>query len=541
MRLLSRLEDERKSGAIWYKISRQSPKTPLMTATNPRSESRAHRATLTGYAFTVFISSALLLVLEIVAGRLVAPYVGVSLYTWTSIIGVILAGLSLGNWLGGVWADRSGDSRNVGLVLGLSGIFCILCLPALDWLGELIQASEVGLLGASFLFAAALFFVPAALIGVVAPLLTTLALRLDPHAGHVVGRMHALAAIGSIAGTFTAGYWLVQSFGTRSVLLGTAVSLILLAAPFLRRAGPLIPAVLVIGTLSSGALLWVRQGLATPCTRESSYFCIRVVDHSADAPFGEARGLVLDHLLHGINHARVPQMLIAPYVQAIDELTYAHFRDRYDKGLSYFFAGGGAYSQPRAVKALSPNSQITVAELDPLVTLTAIEHLFLRPEGMRIVHQDARLAMIREPGLFDVVVGDVFHDIAIPFHLVTREFAALVKSKLSPGGLYAMNVVDAFPDPRLIKSMVKTLREEFAFVDVWMEGMPEHPRVTFVLTVSNGSRLPEKVAARGGFERTWHRVTDKLMEIGTAPDNLPMLTDDYSPVERLIAGLLVGE
>jgi len=512
-----------------------------MTApTHPDLDTRTRRLTLAGYAFTVFLSSALLLVLEIVAGRLIAPYVGVSLYTWTSIIGVILAGLSLGNWLGGIWADRGGDGRGVGLVLGLGGVYCILSLPGLDWLGDLLQTTGVSLLGAAFLYAAALFFVPAALIGVVTPLLTTLALRLDPRAGHVVGRMHALAAIGSIAGTFITGYWLVQTFGTRAVVLGTAVILFLLASPFLRRGGRLMPVALLISAATAVGVLWQRQGLASPCIRESGYFCIRVVDHSQDAPFGEARGLVLDHLLHGINHASVPEMLIAPYVHAMDELTHAHFGDRYGDGLSYFFAGGGAYSQPRAVAALSPKSRVTVAELDPMVTLTAVEQLFLRPEGMHVVHEDARVVMARESSQFDVVVGDVFHDVAVPYHLVTREFAALVKARLTPGGLYAMNVVDTIPDPRLIKALVKTLREEFENVDVWMEGMPDHPRVTFVLTASEGSRLPETVTARRGFERAWHRVTEKLMEIGTAPSELPVLTDDFAPVESLIAALLVG-
>jgi MFS family permease len=505
-----------------------------MSPTNP------HRLTLLGYAFTVFLSSALLLVLEIVAGRLIAPYVGVSLYTWTSIIGVILAGLSLGNWLGGLWADRGGDGRSVGLVLGLGGVFCLLSLPFLAWLGAAVRDAGLGLLGTSFLFATALFFIPAALIGVVTPLLTTLALRLDPRAGHVVGRMHALAAIGSILGTFITGYWLVQTFGTRSVVLGTAVALFLLAAPFLRRGARPVSVLLVLGILGAGAAVLQRNALESPCNRESSYFCIRVVDQTPVAPFGEARGMVLDHLLHGINHATVPEMLIAPYVHAIDELSYAHFGSRYDEGLDYFFAGGGSYSHPRAVQALSPSSRLTIAELDPMVTLTAVEHLYLAPEGMRILHEDARVVLAREQGPFDVVVGDVFHDLAIPYHLVTREFARLVKSRLAPGGLYTMNVVDAFPDPRLVKAVVKTLETEFRHVDVWMEGMPDANRVTYVLTASDASRLPERVDARASFERTWLRVTEQLSAVGTHPSEIPILTDDYAPVERLIAGLLVG-
>jgi len=509
-----------------------------MTASAPASR---NRRVLAGYALTVFISSALLLVLEIVAGRLVAPYVGVSLYTWTSVIGVILAGLSLGNWLGGVWADRGGSGRSVGLVLAAGGVYCMLSLALIDGLGAALQQNGASLLAASFLFAAVLFFVPAALIGVVTPLLTTLALRLDSRAGHVVGRMHALAAVGSIAGTFAAGYWLVQTLGSRTVVLATGLMLLLLAAPFLWPAGRGIKLAIGAAVAAAAGLVVLRGSLADSCDRESSYFCIRVVDRSADVPFGEARGLVLDHLLHGINHRQDPSLLIAPYVHAIDELVHAQFGDAYEKGLRWFFAGGGAYSQPRAVQTLSPASEITVAELDPEVTLTAAEQLFLDPGVMRIVHRDARLALRDEPGPFDAIVGDVFHDVAIPQHLVTQEFAALVRRRLTPDGLYVMNVVDAFPDPRLIKAIARTLATEFRHVDIWMDGPPQAARVTFVVTASDGRRLPKTVTARSGPPRVWARMTEDLMAFGTAPDQLPLLTDDFAPTERLIADLLLGD
>jgi len=508
---------------------------------SPTADLPDNRRLVYGYAFTVFLSSALLLVLEIVAGRLVAPYVGVSLYTWTSIIGVILAGLSVGNWVGGIWADRGGSGRSVGLVLAAGGIYCLLSLAILDDLGAALQSREVTLLAASFVFAAVLFFVPAALIGVVAPLLTTLALRLDRRPGHVVGRMHALAAIGSIAGTFATGYWLVQVMGTRNLVLGTGLLLLGLALLYSRGAGRSTQALILVVAVAAGGLTVLRHGLATSCERESAYFCIRVVDQSDIAPFGEARGLVLDHLLHGINQRARPEMLIAPYVHGLDELAYAHFGRTYDDGLRWFFAGGGAYSQPRALRTLSPASDITVAELDPQVTRTAVERLFLRPEGLHIQHRDARLALRAATEPFDVVVGDVFHDVAIPFHLVTREFAALLRTRLTPNGLYLMNVVDAFPDPRLIKAIVKTLQTEFVHVDLWMDGVPKAERVTFIISASNGTRLPKTVTARNGFERTWARMTEDLMAFGTPPDQLAGLTDDYAPVERLIAKLLVGE
>ena len=179
------------------------------------------------YAATVFVSSACLLVLEIVAGRLLAPYVGVSLYTWTAIIGVILAGLSLGNWLGGVWADRGGGEYAVGFTLLAAGAASLGILLLLTWIAPLVNEQRFGLLGTSFILVLTLFFVPALLLGVVTPILTTLALQLPLRTGRVVGTLHALAALGSIAGTFLTGYLLIQYLGTRLVVFGTALTLVL--------------------------------------------------------------------------------------------------------------------------------------------------------------------------------------------------------------------------------------------------------------------------------------------------------------------------
>ena len=506
-----------------------------MTETLPGSRGR-----LFLYGATIFLSSGALLVLEIVAGRLLAPYIGVSLYTWTSIIGVILAGLSVGNWLGGLWADSSGDERSAAWVLFGAGIYCITSLVALEYIAAGIVAGGAGLLTASFLLAAILFFLPALLLGIVTPLLTTLALHLDQRTGHIVGRMHALAAVGSIAGTFAAGYWLIQYFGTYAVVIGTAAGLFLLAIPLFGLRSR--PGVTSAATAMMAILAQVSGLLAAPCDEESRYFCIRVADHSGDAPYGSARGLVLDHLLHSINHEQDPALLIAPYVHGMDELVHAHFgQEAYDAGLRYFFAGGGAYTQPRAVVTLSPASSVTVAELDPEVTGTAQTSLFVDTAGMDVIHEDARRALLLSANTFDVVVGDVFHDVAIPFHLLTREFFELVDARLAAGGMLAMNVVDAFPDPRLVKAVLNALRPVFEHTAVWVETLPDGPtRATYIITARRDRAWPAVVNARRGPERNWYRIDEPMHRAGTPFDELPALSDQYAPVERLIADLVTG-
>jgi len=495
------------------------------------------------YAATIFISSAILLVLEITAGRLIAPYVGVSIYSWTTIIGVILAGLSLGNWLGGRWADSNAKELHAGIVLALAGVFSLFSLLALTFVAPLVQYSQLDLVSSSFLYVLSMFFVPSVLLGIPTPLLTTFALRLDSRAGHIVGRMHALAALGSIIGTFLTGYLLIQYFGSRHVIIGSAIVLFVLAAPFFRRANRIIPAVIVIGTVVMSLITNARDGFADPCDRESNYFCLRVVDASNQVPHGNAKALVLDHLIHGTNHETEPGMLIAPYVQLMDELVLKHFAAEQLPHLKYFFAGGGAYTEPRAIKALTPDAEVTVAELDRAVTEIVTQQLYVSTDGMRIIHRDARAVLNKlQDELFDVVITDAFHDIAIPYHLVTQEFFQLIKSHLQPDGLFTTNVIDAYPNPKLVKCLMKTIQQEFKYVDVWLNLIPSQPqRMTFVISASNKPINSDILRASRGFKRRWHRINTHLLTTGTPLSELPVFTDDYVPVERMIDKLLLTD
>ena len=502
---------------------------------------RSNKQRIFWYGITIFLSSAVLLVLEITAGRLIAPYVGVSIYSWTSIIGVILAGLSLGNWLGGLWADHGGNERSTGIVLVLAGMFTLFSLFALTVVAPVLQDSQLDLISSTFLYVLCMFFIPAVLLGIPTPLLTTLALRMDSRAGHIVGRMHALAALGSIIGTFLTGYVLIQYFGSRNVIIVSALLLFVLAAPFVRRTSKTVPVLIIGAAVGLGLVTMVRDGFANPCDRESNYFCLRVVDISEEAPFGTARALVLDHLVHGINHDSEPGMLLSPYVHLMDELVLDHFDAGRINQLDYFFAGGGAYTQPRAVKAVTPGARVTVAELDTAVTDMLQKELFLSTSDMRIIHRDARTVLNRlKDEKFDVVVTDAFHDIAIPYHLVTREFAQLVKSRMKADGLFTANVLDAFPDPKLVKCMMKTLQQEFRYVDVWLDQIPDRPtRMTFVISASNREITGNVLHASRGFERSWYRINEPLLASGTPLDELPVFTDDYVPVERMISTLLL--
>lgn len=505
-----------------------------------RPESQGPGRALFLYGLVVFLSSAVVMILEITAARLIAPYVGVSIYSWTAIIGVVLAGLSLGNWLGGVWVDAGAGEREAGLALAAAAVTTLGVALMLTLVAPVVQSRPMGLMTASFLLALGLFFVPAACLGLVAPMLTTLALRHDPRAGHVVGRMHALAAVGSILGTFAAGFFLIQYLGTRTVIAAAGAGLLALSFPLLRGSRGAAAAMTVIAIAVFGAGL-ARHGMASPCDEESQYYCIRVVDFAGASEPGDTRTMVLDHLVHGISHGPDGTLLMAPYAHLMDELVRRHLGPAASSA-HYFFAGGGSYSQPRAVLTAFPAARVAVAELDPVVTQVARERLFLADAELTVLHTDARLALASAaPDSYEVVVGDVFHDVALPYHLTTTQYAALVRSRLTEDGIYVLNVVDVFPDPRLVKSIVKTLAVHFGQVDVWLESIPDaQTRVTYVVSASNGPAPPLRLESTHGLARTWFRVTEPLLNTGTPMASVPELTDDYVPVERLVSKLLLG-
>ena len=495
------------------------------------------------YCATVFFSSAMLLVLEIVAGRLLAPYIGVSIYTWTSIIGIILAGLSLGNWIGGRLADKGFGHQSVALVLVASAVSALAVLPLIGIMAGPIQSLELDLASASMIYVLGLFFIPSVLIGIIVPLITTLYLDQNSQTGKVVGRMHALGAMGSILGTFATGLFLIQWFGTRSIIVFVAGVLFLFAIPFFFVSKASIkPAAgsLIIFALTGGMAL-NSVGFENPCDEESNYYCLRVVDEIGYNGEVHGRTLVLDHMIHSTNIKSSPAELVTPYVQAMDQLILRQFDQPDSK--RYFFAGGGAYTHPRAVKARFEHARIIVSEIDPMVTTLARDRLYFDPEGVEVRHGDAR-NVLREMAdrSLDVVVNDVFHDVSIPYHLTTLEYATMVKEKLTDDGLYLANVIDVFPENQLVQSMVRTLKLAFSHVQVWVvkpDGGDQ--RMSFVLSASDEFipgemiRIPPKPDSVGD---VWFQIGD-FVEQQIQQSDSPVLTDDFTPVERLLAPLLV--
>jgi len=478
------------------------------------------------------------LVVEIVAGRMLAPYVGMSLYTWTAIIAVVLSGFSVGHWWGGHVAERPAGRAlaMTGWVMLAAAVSTAGALLLLRLIGGPVLAAVEHPVWAIVTLTAGVFFLPSLFAGVPAPVLAQIAvMKQQTRSGRSLGAMFAAGALGAIAGTLLAGFVFIPWLGTALTLAIVTLIYLLAAALLLWLARPsghpvmaLAVSVLAIG-LGAGSLTRLSG-----CTTESQYFCIRVLDVSAQ-PGSPVRRLVLDHLSHGTSARDLPRVMFSEFTAMFDAIA----RGRMEPGpFSAFFIGGGTYSVPRAW-ADRNTGPITVAEIDPEVTRTAVRDFWLEPQTITILDEDARVALRKRPDQhYDVIVGDAFGDIAVPPHLITREFFSLVRARLSQDGVFLMNVVD-FPERlEALSAIASTLQSVFDSVEIWTEESLPTPgeqrvfvlvaagRPTAFSVITTASPEPTRFAAMA------QSFTDRL--VGRASPAI--LTDDYAPIDRLLGG-----
>jgi MFS family permease len=498
------------------------------------------------YGLTLFLTSAAALIVEIVAGRMLAPYVGMSLYTWTAVIAVVLAGLSVGHWIGGRLAApqvaHATALRGIALALLLSGLTAGGAAPLLKGLAALLGGGNTPPLLLISLLAGGVFFLPSLFVGIVSPVLTKLAIDDAPqHQGPIIGRMFALGAAGSILGTLSAGYVFISWIGSTGTLLAVAALYLVFAILFWAGTKTKVALPLVALVLAGGFGLAQMPGFAAPCERESDYYCIRIVDFAPQSGRASA-AMVLDHLAHSINDRDDPGLLYSPYLHFVALRTERLLQGRAPQA---YFIGGGAFTLPRAWAARFPEAKLTVAEIDPAVTAMATKAMWLDPAApaLDIRHADARrtLDILPKDRHFDLILGDAFHDYAIPPHLVTREFHQLLLRRLAPGGAYAINVIDQSENPRFTFALVKTMQRDFSAVEVWLDDDSRRRggRVTFVVL---GLREPSDAAvlrATEPFRRTWLRWPQEDLDARIAAADVPVLTDDFAPVDRLMAGFVL--
>lgn len=501
-----------------------TPSSPPVADAPPSDQGLSQRSA----AVLVFGSSAAVLVVEIVALRLLAPYLGLTLETSTLVIGIALTAIALGSWLGGRVADQVDPHRLIAPALGVSGVVValtpLLLRTTAEWASPLL-----------LLVAAGTLLVPGALLSAVTPFVTKLRLTSLAETGTVVGRLSGVGTFGAIVGTVLTGFVLVSRLPVSSILIGLGALLVLGAlltgwrARRWRRASAVALATVVAGTLATA---FAPGG----CDAETRYHCARIV---ADPDRATGRTLVLDGLRHSYVDVEDPTYLRFGYVRAIAAVVDTTFPA--GEPLAAHHIGGGGLTFPRYLAAARPGTRSLVSEIDGGVVRIDREQLDLRAStGIDVRVEDGRLGLKRlETDSRDLVVGDAFGGVSVPWHLTTSEALGDVHRALKDDGLYAANLIDhgrlAFA-----RAEVATLAEVFEHVAVM--GAPVDigldPAATpvggnlVVLASDRPFDAPAIQKALNTRETGWRIATGDTVTAWTG--DAPVLTDDHAPVDQLL-------
>lgn len=470
----------------------------------------------------VFFTSASVLVLEILAGRLVAPYVGVSLETYTGIIGTVLAGIALGSAIGGRLADRHDPRPLLGPLLLASAATSIASIPIIAALGPTIARTGDGPQGVVVLALTA-FVVPTALLSAVSPMAAKLRLATTAETGTVVGGLSAAGTAGALAGTFVTGFVLVAALPTRPIILGVGGALAITGAAFTisawRRPSPPQSVALVVLVVALVSAPLAVAATASPCQRETAYYCVDVV---ADPARPSGRTLVLDNLNHSYVDLDDPTFLQFRYTQLFGLVVDAAL----DGPVDAIHIGGGGFTFPRWLAATRPGSTSTVLELDEEVLEIARAQLGLvTGPDLEVRTGDARLGIVDQPtDAFDLAVGDAFGGLSVPWHLTTVEMVREVERVLRDGGLYVLNVIDGGPRD-LVRAELATLASVFDEVAVIVP--PGRPDGNHVLVASDRIFPMPSLDPDDGEVL---RGTELERFVGDARP----LRDDFAPADQLL-------
>ncbi|GHV53739.1 hypothetical protein FACS1894216_12320 [Synergistales bacterium] len=482
------------------------------------------------------------MVLEMAGSRIVAPYMGTSLVVWTSLIGIIMASLTLGYYMGGRLSDAHPSasylSRIIAVAAAVTAVVALLSYTLLEAL-----SSGVGNIYVSSVIASVcLFAPPSALLGMVSPFIVRLAIHNLGEAGETVGRFSALSSAGSILGTFLGGFVLVAHFSSQTILF--MIAAVLAAVAFILRrtkigaasAALIFTVSLVLGVSSEAGVLRARTSnqFRQIAGVETQYNSIKIMEAGYDASgTGAYRGIRILKMSpfawQSIMYLDNPTELFSRYTQYVD-LALRYYKPDAESAL---ILGGAGYCIPKYLTASYPSLSVDVVEIDSGMTKVAREYFSLRDTPkQRIFHEDARVFLNREARdgslKYDLVFDDAFSSAdTLPFHLTTVECVKRVHDIMSPGGVFITNVIAPL-DSKLLGGLYGAVAASFPNAMLYAIDNPENRQEVQNLliiavksdTIPDAPPKDERVA-----EMLSHRVT-KAYE-----PSVPPFTDALAPVE----------
>jgi predicted membrane-bound spermidine synthase len=476
----------------------------------------------------MFICSAVVLLLEVGASRLLAPVYGVSLLSWAAIIGVVLSAMAAGNLLG-ARLSLNGNAPRLAFTLGVAtvGCFCAPLVHALLIRTEIL--SSLSLTPRMVVHVGLVFVGPIVALCAVSPQAVRLAVQQSARSA-MVGELWAVSTLGALAGALGTGLFLIPLFGISRLMAIGAFGLCLLTGlvGHVWRQPRWFTAWLTI--ITSATIFFWAGAYRSNCTYETNFFCIVVEDGNYQ---GRAvRTMRLDFLTHTLADINDVNFLGYRHNTLHAEFALAQSAR---PNLRILVIGGGGYVFPRWVEAKLPNAHIDVVEIDPLVTHVARTQFGLRPDSsIRSFALDGRhfVQAVADADTYDLVVQDAVNDLSVPAHLMTGPYLEAIRRILKPDGVFLLSVIDDVPRGQLLRSALFTAQKRFVHTQVFHDSeQPADGEHVYVIAMADQPWPAPSPLSNGPLRSTpWSVETQAHFLTGPAVE----LTDAFAPVDSML-------
>jgi spermidine synthase len=499
-------------------------------------------------AVLVFVAGMASMSLEFAASRILIPVFGSSIYTWGSLIGVILTGLSIGYHIGGKLADKNPNFPKLCLAIFSAGLYIIFIpfiAPTITsaFIQFFVSDSQYASLFAVF----TLLIVPTFLLGIVSPYAIKLATRRLSELGNVSGNLYSLSTMGSIAGTFLTVFVLIPTFEINYIIFGLGVTLMVFSSLFGLARFPKILTVFVVVllvffptiSLSSAGTVMVHTGTLV-YEKETLYSHLDVID------YGNIRTLYLDGNIHSQMYKDEPEELVNTYTK------YFHLGFLFNPNTKdVLFVGGGGFSGPKNFLSMYSDVHIDVVEIDPDVISAARNYFSLPVDNgsrLKIYNDDARNFLSKTEKKYDLIILDAFSKNYVPFHLMTLEYFQLLSERLTSEGVIISNNIGSMAGDRsnVVRAVYKTISQVFPSVYVFPTEHNSRNLQNIMLTATKTPTEYSKDELRqlgSDNDNNNHNFSTALADIDylehlyeaeLKTSDVPLLTDQFAPVEILI-------
>jgi predicted membrane-bound spermidine synthase len=524
----------------------ESPNPELSGAA--KATERASAASFAAVIYVAaFIIGAIVMSFEMLGSRYLNPYFGSSIYTWAALISTILAALTAGYFLGGRIADRTVSAAVLGAIVTMASLYLLILPSFADNLLKFVSDNVDNVRLGGLYSALAIMFVPATLLGVYSPFAIRLVLRTAQTSGTVSGAIYGVSTAGSIVGTLGTTFFLIPSIGTRAItlLLGAAgifcgVCLMALERLYARqKAETLVIAILLV--LAAGCGGARSEGLFDENVRakmlkheggpvahvETEYNNVYI---SKNGPMLAMTTMVAKRwLFESIVDLKDPDDLQVPYSKLMPAgLLYPEKLHR------ILMIGLGAGSISTYLGRAMPDVQIDVVELDPGIIAAGKKYFGLQEtDKVHYVENDGRVYLNRNKAPYDLIILDAYRELGVPFHMLTREFYALVKDRLALGGAVAANIT---ANTRLYLWTLATLHAVFPTVDVYPDWKDENEAQSVAVVTPGPRPSKDALMARAVALQSQYHFRYPLPELVSKRtedhnfDEAHVLTDDFAPV-----------